>query len=66
EIPEEFAFYSNFWFVEISAISSYWITERLRVDFIGIYSPEWHDIDDNDITTLYISTNLKYEFFKRK
>ncbi len=66
EIPEEFAFYSNFWFVEISAISSYWITERLRVDLIGIYSPEWHDIDDNDITTLYLSTNLKYEFFKSK
>ncbi len=66
DIPDEYAYYSNFGFVEFSAMSSWWINERLRLDFIAIYSPEWHDIDENDITTLYFSTNLKYELFKSK
>lgn len=64
EIPDEYAYYSNFGFVEFSVIASYWFTKRLRADLIGIYSPEWHDVDEDDITTLYFSTNLKYEFLR--
>ena len=66
EIPEEYAYYSNFGFVEFSLISSYWFTQRLRIDLTGIYSPEWHKVDEDDITTLYFSVNLKYDFFKNK
>jgi len=64
EPPEEYSYYSNFLFVEFSAFATYWITPRLRFDFITSYSPEWHDIENDDITIFYLSTNLKYDLIK--
>jgi len=64
EPSEDFGYYSNFAFVEVSAIGSYWIIPRMRIDSIVSYSPEWHDVEDDDITTLYLSINLEYEFLR--
>jgi hypothetical protein len=63
EPPDEFAYFSDFFFVEGSAYCALWIVERLRFDVMISCSPEWHVIDDDDITTFYLSTNLRYEFF---
>ena len=61
--PEELSYFSDFVFVEGSAYFAWWIWKGLRFDIMTSYSPEWHDIDDDNITTFYLSTNLRYEFF---
>ena len=62
--PEDGGYYSDYTFVEANALFAYWIFKGLRLDAFFTYSPEWHKINEDDITTLYISTNLKYEFFE--
>ena len=60
----DFSYYSDFVFVETCLFAYWWIMPQLRLDCIFTYSPEWHNISADDITTLYFSTNLKYEFFE--
>ncbi len=64
EPEEKFDYYSNFLFVEVCGYMAWWINPRLRLDGLISYSPEWHDIDDDDITTFYFSMNLKYDILK--
>jgi len=65
EPAEEFSYYSNYAFVELNTMVSWWIKPRLRVDLIAMFSPEWHNDNEDDITTTYLSANLKYDFISR-
>ncbi len=65
EPPVEYSMFSDFVFIEGSAFGTLWIREGLRLDLIASYSPEWHDLRKDDLTSLYFSTNLRYEFFSR-
>lgn len=64
EPPEELSLYSDYSFVDANAFFIWWVAPRLRFDMFFSYSPEWHVISEDDITTLYFSTNIKYEFFR--
>jgi len=65
EPPVEYSMFSDFVFIEGNAFGTLWIREGLRLDLIASYSPEWHDLRKDDLTSLYFSTNLRYEFFSR-
>ncbi|MCK5833430.1 hypothetical protein KAH81_07155 [bacterium] len=65
EPPEIYSLYSDFMFIEGSMYLTWWLVKGLRFDLMASYTPEWHDIHDDDLTTLYFSTNLRYEFLHK-
>ncbi len=54
--------YSDYMFVDISAMTSIWFTSSIRGDLSIIYSPEWHNRPSDDIQTSYFSFHIRYEF----
>jgi len=62
DVPDTVDLYSNFAFVDISTMVSFWFAQSLRADITATYTPEWHARKRDDIETSYISFAVRYEF----
>ena len=61
--PDTGISFSDYNFVDFSAVSSVWILKNIRADLSASYFPEWHTTPEDDISTSYISLSLRYEFY---
>ncbi|MBN1756166.1 hypothetical protein JW877_08150 [bacterium] len=59
---DPYGLYSDYFFTEAMLLFNWWFHQNLKLTVMGTYYPEWHDQDQDNITTSYISTKVEYEF----